>query len=687
MTAIRLVSRLAPLARNRSLLVALYLPAIVWVNAYVCRQVFFLEYTGQMHSMHGVWIGMARLAREHWWTPGWWPYWFGGMPFELTYAPLLPGLTALLSRAAGLSPAHAFNVIAGLIYCLAPVLLFVLAARLTGRPGWSFIAAIVYSLSAPTELLLPDGAFRLVHLGDARRFTLNFVWDEAPHHLALALVLGAIICLHYALGHRGPAAWLLAGVCSAGAVLANAFGATALLLFLACFLPTFYPRDWKHKIAPVSALCLIVYLVVCPFVPPSLLGAIRMNANLFPESAWTSTSFAALAAVGCGWLVLIWFTRSWSQFHLRFFLLLAYLTFVIPAIYVWWGLHFIPQPARYKTELEMALVLVVVFSAARVADRLPVWVRVTLVLPLLWLAATQVVSQRRFSKREIRPVNISESIEYRAAKWVEANLPGRRVMAAGSMGQWMNAFTAVPQFGGGSYPTAPNAVQQMAMWGIYPGGEGAERDDRTTVLWLKAFGVAALIVPGRGSPEFWKPFREPEKLSAVLPCLWKERDTLVLEIPGAGQSLAHVIPVRSIVRRAPADWTDVGDIRTFVAALEDPGRPAVEFHWLDVNRAAIQAEVPAGDSLAVSINYHPGWKARANGTPVPVVADGLGQIVLRPACNGACTVELAYDGGIEEKVTRWVSLATIVGVVGLTLRALLRRKSKLRNEAPPGRIP
>ena len=659
-------------ARNRPLLVTLYLLIVIWANAYICRQVFFIEYTGQLHSMHGVWIGMARLAGNHWWTPGWWPYWFGGMPFEFTYAPLLPGLTALLSRITGWSEAHAFNIISGVVYCLGPALLFVLAARLTHRPGWSFIAAIAYSLSAPTELLLPDGAFRLVHLGDARRFSLNFVWDEAPHHLALAFVLASIVCLHYALDRRRPAGWLLAGVCSVGAVLANAFGATALLLFLACFLPAFCPRDWRQKLPSVAALCVLVYLVVCPFLPPSLLRAIRMNANLFPESAWTPASFAALAGVGSGWMLLLWLTRKWASCHLRFFLLLAYLTFVIPAIFIWRGLHFIPQPARYKAELELALVLLAVFAAARTIDRFPVWVRALLAMSLLWLAGSQVIQHRRFSKQVIQPVNISETIEYRAAKWVEAHVPGRRVMAAGSIGQWMNAFTAVPQFGGGSYPTAPNVVQQMAMWGIYPGGDAPERDDRTTELWLKAFGVGALIVPGRDSPEFWKPFRQPEKLAAILPCLWKEQDTAILAIPGPGQSFARVIPEASIVRRKPAGWSDIEDVRAFVSTLENTGLPGAEVRWLNVNRAVIHAIVPAGHALSIVINYHPGWKARANGRPAPVAADGLGQMVIRPVCSGACEVELSYDGGFEGKLTRWLSLATLGGIAGFSLRKLLQ---------------
>ena len=60
--------------RLQRLLFAAYLVAIIWLNAYICRQAFFIEYTGKMNSMHGAWIAMARLAGEHWYKPTWWPY-------------------------------------------------------------------------------------------------------------------------------------------------------------------------------------------------------------------------------------------------------------------------------------------------------------------------------------------------------------------------------------------------------------------------------------------------------------------------------------------------------------------------------------------------------------------------------------------------------------------------------------
>ena len=78
---------------------------------------------------------MARLAGEHWYRPAWWPYHDAGEPFEHTYMPLVPAATAVYANLAGISAARAFNGITGIIYCLSPLTLFLMAWQLTRAPG------------------------------------------------------------------------------------------------------------------------------------------------------------------------------------------------------------------------------------------------------------------------------------------------------------------------------------------------------------------------------------------------------------------------------------------------------------------------------------------------------------------------------------------------------------------------
>ena len=508
--------------------------------------------------------------------------------------------------------------------------------------------------------MLPDGKFDFQHFLDARRLYLSFIWDEVPHQLALALVCLAVVFFVRAVGSGGRTAAPWAVVLAASAMLANAFGGTTLVMVLACLLVTV--DEGKPRRNFLIAVCtgVFAYLLVSPFLPPSLLGAIRANAELYPESAWTWSSLGGLLAVVFGGIVLGAVSRTWRPWYLRFFLLLAYVMTAIPALHQLRDVHFIPQAGRYKVEMELALVLLLVFAAALVVDRLPKAVRIALAVALIWPAAGQLISIRRFSKRVLKPVNIAGTIEFRTAQWLQNNLPGQRVMAPGSIALWMNAFSEVPQFTGGSYPTAPSSVPQRILWELFPGIEDATGRVAATVEWLNAYGVDALIVPGPKSPEFWKPFRNPRHFDQSLPLLWRERDTSIYQVPRIRRGLVHVVPEAATVKQPPRGIGDLDLIARYTAALDDPGGIPAVTTWTQDGRARIRANMPSGYVLSVQMTYHPGWKARANGNPVPIERDGLDQMVLKPACIGPCEVDLSYAGGWESWLCRAASLLTLV---------------------------
>ena len=89
------------------------------------------------------------------------------MPAELAYSPLLPWLGWHL---------RIYAVMAG-IFAIGPVALFLMAWQLSGKPGWAFVAGLVYSLGSP----------------EPRRLDVTLIWGEAPHQLALATVCLAVL--------------------------------------------------------------------------------------------------------------------------------------------------------------------------------------------------------------------------------------------------------------------------------------------------------------------------------------------------------------------------------------------------------------------------------------------------------------------------------------------------------------
>ncbi|MGH9660128.1 MAG: hypothetical protein ACRD96_16385, partial [Bryobacteraceae bacterium] len=197
---------------------------------------FLTEYTGYTNSIQGLWISMAGLAGEHWYRPSWWPFHDGGMPFEHSYMPLVPGAIAVYSKLAGCSPTRAFNAIAGIVYCLGPLTLFLMAWRLTRAPGYAFWAALAYSLTSPARALIPDPIFNPAFLWTSRRLYTTVVWDDVPHAAAVCLIPLVILFLSLSLQKRQPIYYLLTGVCMALAVLASVFGAVAILMSVICLL-------------------------------------------------------------------------------------------------------------------------------------------------------------------------------------------------------------------------------------------------------------------------------------------------------------------------------------------------------------------------------------------------------------------------------------------------------------------
>ena len=244
---------------------------LLWLNAYLVKHVFFLTYTGATHSMHGYWMALGRVMGDSWLVPQWVPYWAGGMPAELTYSPLVPWLGWHLGI---------YAVMAG-IFAIGPVALFLMAWQLSGKPGWAFVAGVVYSLGSL----------------EPRRLYLTLIWDEAPHHLALAMVCLAVAA--WGMGWRR-----LAVLAIVPAALANPFGVTGAALFGLCWVAVI--GDWRTLL--YSGI--LEYLIVCPFYPPSLVGILRANGALAPESVWTWGSWVGLLAVGVGVVGLWCLTRS-----------------------------------------------------------------------------------------------------------------------------------------------------------------------------------------------------------------------------------------------------------------------------------------------------------------------------------------------------------------------------------------
>jgi hypothetical protein len=643
--------------------------AVFWVNYYIIHDVFHVVQTGRMNSMQGFWMTIARLADTQWFHAGWWPYWDGGSPFEFTYAPLTPGLIAIWSHLAGIPPSQAYFCVTALYYILGALTLYIFAVWLTDSAAIATAAGFCYTLLSPATLLVPDDRFYFTHLLLDRRAYLTGVWDDTPHMGAVVILPLLWVFLGRVLLHGKRRDVVISILLMSLEVAASAFGPVLVIFSAVCLIFAFSRDAWFRKAALIARLGIVAYLIASPSLPPSLIANIRQNAHAHFDSPWNVSSFAAVSAVILAWILIWRWLRKWTEderIHLVVFL--ALVTFSIPALSWYSGRAFVPQPGRYKMEMDLTWALLLAIAGGFGLRKLPRSVAAGVTLLLISLGAEQVVNHRHYAKEIFVPVDITRTLDYQEARFVDSNLgPEARIFSAGSTSQWFNLFSDRPQFSGSSFSTAYNPVQQIAFKFIFAGdGANAPQAERA-ILWMKAFGVQAISVPGKTSPETWHPFASPNKFDGLLTPIWNGYDTTIYRIPLRSASLAHVVEENALVRNKPRQGDDTVGIQRFVAALDDPLLPTAAWQWKGHDAAVVDADVAPGRVIAMQVSYHPGWHARVNGVAVPLHPDGLGLMWLKPPASGSSHVELRYDGGWEMSFFRITSLVAtlLLGVYAL----------------------
>ncbi len=282
--------------------------------------------------------------------------------------------------------------------------------------------------------------------------------------------------------------------------------------------------------------------------------------------------------------------------------------------------------------------------------KLPRRAQIVVVGAALLLAITQTRHYRRYARDVTRPIDITQTIEYRMAKWFDGHMNGARVFAPGNVSLWMNLFTDTPQLAGCCDQGVPHTAYRIAAYTVYTGQGMGAREAEDSLLWLRAYGVRAVGVSGPNSTEAYKPFWNPRKFDGVLPVLWRDGDNVVYRIPAKADDPVRVIPRSAIATRTPVIGMDVKPLESLVPALEDESLPAASFHWLNRHEAMVDAQTAPGDVVFLQISHDPGWRAEQDGAPRPIFRDALGMMYVEPAHAGRVILHLTYTGGTERKI-------------------------------------
>jgi hypothetical protein len=407
--------------------------------------------------------------------------------------------------------------------------------------------------------------------------------------------------------------------------------------------------------AVAAGIGLYAYLLASPWIPPSTLATIRRNAvgpaGPYPLAWWNLAGLAILVAVLA--IVDIQAKRMRVPSFARFGILFSIVMGTLVVLAYWLGFSLVPQPERYHLELEMGLILAVVFVVGPLLGR-------ALAPALCGLAAFggfQLFTYRVAAQEMTRPIDIQTTTEYRVARWFEANIPNRRVYVPGSIGQRLLAFTDTPQLSGGFDQGVTNSTIRGVEYQIYSGQNAGAQEDEIGELLLRAYGVEAVYV----GDDVYHAFRNRRKFSGRFRELWRNGGDAIYAVPHRRGSLAHVVPREGMVARDLRHGCDVAPLRAYVAALDNPALPAADFRWMDRHRAIVTAEMSPRQVLSVQITYDAGWHATVRGEPRRIYRDHLGQLAVDPACTGPCRIELTYDGGLEMRFFRLLSSIALCG--------------------------
>ena len=501
------------------------------LNMAIVMKLFVIEYTREMGSIEAAYIGLARYIANNWNDLGWFPLWYGGIPYPDSYPPLLHWLCALVVTVTHVSPGLAHHFVTAVFYCLGPVTLFWMAWRLCRSRECAFAAAFFYSLISPSCLLIQTIRVDADGYLSPRRLRSLVLWGEGPHVTSMCLVAFAVGMLHVALEKRKPWYWVGAAVSIAAVPMSNWLGGAALAICLAGYLAAGFPAGQKDaadsvatrggrplRLRPGDALALAATIAVIRANAPRV-------ATYFKSTPQQRLLLAIIAAV---YLAGAWAMERFKvPRHTRFALFVSLVTGSVTLVRYWSGISLFPQPERYHLEMDMFLWVAAAFLVwpavrwLRLGRRQAVGVAMAIML----LCIPVVKKQRRESRWIERTLDIRTTIEYKTSKWMEANMPGARVFAPGTIGFWLNAFSDTPQITGGFDNGILNQTVPHVIFQVYAG----ERQKDMLDL-LNTFGCDVMIGGGKDSAEVYHPISHPEKLDG-LKVLWRDGPDAIYEVP------------------------------------------------------------------------------------------------------------------------------------------------------------
>ena len=589
------------------------------LNCAMCWRFFKVEYNLHWGSIEGAYVGLARYIRLHWPDLEWFPQWYGGIPFQNTYPPLLHLIVAGVAALTGWSEAYSYHFTIGVFYALGAVTLYFLTRVVFESERIAVVAAVIASVCSPSAWLMQSVFWDLGGWPDrgysgARRMMALGVYGEGPQVSSMTLwYLAAALVILYL---RRPSRRMLAiaAIAVAAVPLTNWIGAFTLAIALLAWWIAEPRRDSARRLALAGALA---YALAASWIPPETIRTVQLNSKYTGGVfEWTWRQGVAGAVLVLSAFALAWLLRH-TRAGWRFGAVFLWFTGALALIAEWAKLKIIPQAERYHLAMEIGIAMLAAAALVWIWDHSPRAIGGALLLVFAAAAGWQVHQYRLFARQILREEPATQRVERTVALEMQRRYPGERVYYAGSTQFWSEAFGSNPQLRGGF----DNGITNQVLWPVnfslpYTKGDGA-----ITAEWFKAYNIRAVQVAGLNTREAYRNFQDPKKLDGVLKEVWREGDDVIYEVTPQRYAGAYLIQ-REDEATGPVNTTRLDNIARYLAA-----RRSLKASWTE-NAAVVDCVGPPGSVISLPVSYHPLWRAANGAHALATRSDALGQLLV-----------------------------------------------------------
>ena len=664
--------RIWPLVLVDFFVIFLTAAALIW-------RLFKIKYTALWSSIESTFIADGRFLRDHWPHPLWQPLWYCGTRFDYIYPPALRYGTAALAKMLPILPVRAYHLYTAFFYCLGIAGVYLFVRVFAKSRGGAWLAALGTLLLSPSFLFVRDVRMDAWHLAPQRLSAL-VRYGEGPHISSLAILPFALLCSFLALERRRPALLALAALCCALVVLNNFYGATALAIFFPILVWSMWVTHQDHRIW-LRAVCIVAlaYGLTAFWLVPSYFRITLRNMQFVsaPVNPW-SRLVAVAAAVAFAFFS---FRRARGRRELAYPVFIGgsvgALVLVVAGQY-YFNFRIIGEAIRLLPELDFILILFVVECLRRLWTRdLPgphypfapsLWTRSAAVVVIAASFATSVDYLRHAREIFVPDWNYQQRVEYRVTDWIARNLSGARCLVIGSIRLWYDAWNDLAQMGGGSEQGLINVLEPQAYYFVTH-----SPDAQTSIQWMQALGVDAVIVSDKQSQEVYHDFANPQVFEGILPQIYNDHQgNTIYKVPRRYAGLARVVDTRRLQSIEPIrSVLEVAALRGYIDAVEHGPEASASEQWKGTDAMDVLANLRTGQSILLQETYDPGWHASSGGRALRIRSDPVGFIWI-DAPPGEQRIQLRFEMPLENRIGRLVTVASLLIILWLMTLATVR---------------